>query len=258
MKKNESFNTAAELYDEVRPAYNQVVVDWIVEQTGITIDDQLLEIGPGTGQATLRFAENSFKIHCVEFGDNLAAILKHKCAGYPNVTIDVSAFETWQSERFTQFSLIYSASAFHWIDNTIKYKKCSQLLCENGYLALLWHEYPHAELDITNRAFELLASYKLKGVTAQQKPTRKQRIQERIDEINASGYFRFLETFEHHWMIEQTPERFFKGFKTQSGFLSLDEPVKAALSAELSALFSDYGKPIPTKFISTVCLTRKT
>lgn len=112
MQRNESFNIAAELYDEVRPAYDQLVIDWIIQKTGITVDDQLLEIGPGTGQATLRFAETGFTIHCVELGDKLAAILKHKCERYPNVTIDISPFETWDSEDFTRFALIYSASAF--------------------------------------------------------------------------------------------------------------------------------------------------
>ena len=156
MKRNETFNTIAESYDEVRPFYDQLVIDWIIQKTGITIDDQLLEIGPGTGQATMRFAEAGFKIHCVELGDNLAAILKQKCESYPRVTIDISAFETWQSECFTQFTLIYSATAFHWIEEAVKYKKCAQLLSKNGYLALLWHEYPDIESGIIKRAFELL------------------------------------------------------------------------------------------------------
>ena len=256
MKRNESFNTAAKLYDEVRPAYDQVVIDWIIQKTGITVDDQLLEIGPGTGQATMRFAEAGFKIHCVELGDNLAAILKQKCERYPHVTIDISAFETWQSERFTQFTLIYSACAFHWIEKAIKYKKCAQLLAENGYLALLWHEYPNSESEIIKRAFELLTHYSSKDATVHQK-SRKERMQERIDEINESGYFQFLELFEYQWKMDQPPDRFLKGFKSQSSFLSLEEPVKTELSAELSRLLLGYGRSIPTVFISTVYLARK-
>jgi trans-aconitate methyltransferase len=256
MKRNETFNTAAKLYDEVRPSYDQLVIDWIIQKTGITLDDQLLEIGPGTGQATMRFAEAGFKIHCVELGENLAAILKQKCERYPGVTVDISAFETWQSERFTQFTLIYSACAFHWIEEAVKYKKCAQLLTENGYLALLWHEYPDIESGIIKRAFELLTHYSSKDATAHQK-SRKERMQEKIDEISESGYFQFLELYEYQWKMDQPPERFLKGFKSQSSFLSLEEPVKTELSAELSELFLGYGKPISTEFISTVYLARK-
>lgn len=132
MKRNETFNTAAELYDEVRPTYDQLVIDWIIQKTRVTVDDQLLEIGPGTGQATMRFAEAGFKIHCVELGENLAAILKQKCEHYPGVTVDISAFETWQSDRFTQFTLIYSASFLNysntngrWTNPRIVFSKAS-------------------------------------------------------------------------------------------------------------------------------------
>jgi trans-aconitate methyltransferase len=257
MKKNESFNTAAARYNEVRPAYEPVVIDWIVRQTGITRDDQLLEIGPGTGQATIPFAEKGFHIHCVEFGDKLAAILRHNCERSPNVTIDVSPFETWESAQFNTFALIYSASAFHWIEETVKYKKCAQLLTDNGHLALLWHEYPDTETAIINQAFELLTSYTSIKETDQKKITRKERMQARIDEINTSGYFQFLETYEYPWSIDQSPERFLKGFMTQSSFLSLEEPARTELSVQLSRLFSGHGKSIPTEFISTVYLAGK-
>lgn len=256
MKRNESFNTAAELYDEVRPSYDRLVIDWIISKTRITVDDQLLEIGPGTGQATIRFAESGFKIHCVEFGDQLAAILKQRCMRYPNVTIDISPFETWKSDIFNQFTLIYSASAFHWIQKDIKYKKCNKLLSDNGYLVLLWHEIPDKTPDIINRAYELLKYYSSKQTKSQQK-SRKERMQEKISEINESGYFKFLESFEYQWWIEQTPDQFLKEFKAQSTFLSLEDSVKIEFSAELSRLLLDYNKPIKKDFITTVYLAKK-
>ena len=74
MKKRESFNCAAKIYDESRPPYPDEVIDWIIERTKVSKNDRLLEIGPGTGQATFKFAESGYKIHCVEMGSNLAEI----------------------------------------------------------------------------------------------------------------------------------------------------------------------------------------
>jgi len=70
MNKRESFNTAAELFDQVRPSYPNESIDWIIKETNINKDSNILEIAPGTGQAILRFVERGYKICAVEIGDN--------------------------------------------------------------------------------------------------------------------------------------------------------------------------------------------
>lgn len=75
MDPKESFDLAPKLYDEGRPAYPDEAIDWIIRRTGITTADPLLEIGPGTGQATVKFAQRGYRVHCVERGKNLAEFL---------------------------------------------------------------------------------------------------------------------------------------------------------------------------------------
>jgi SAM-dependent methyltransferase len=50
------FNEIPELYDRVRPSYAQNMIDDLVSVTGIDPRSSILEIGCGTGQATLRLA----------------------------------------------------------------------------------------------------------------------------------------------------------------------------------------------------------
>ena len=95
MERKASFNTAAQLYDEARPSYPDVAIDWILDRTNIESDDTLLEIGPGTGQATLKFAERGYRIRGVELGQNMADMLMQKVGNY-KVTVDVGPFEKWQ------------------------------------------------------------------------------------------------------------------------------------------------------------------
>ena len=51
-----------------------------------------------------------------------------------------SPFEDWPLEEET-FELVVSATAFHWVDPAIRYRKSAQALRPAGSLALLWNAY---------------------------------------------------------------------------------------------------------------------
>ncbi len=72
----------------------------------------------------------------MELGEDMAEILRDKCRDYPNVSVDVVSFEEWNCPNNEKYDMIFCAQAFHWLDKNIKYKKCHELLKENGYLVL--------------------------------------------------------------------------------------------------------------------------
>jgi len=49
----ETFDTVAALYDRARPRYPSALFDDLADLAGIGSGARVLEIGPGTGQATL-------------------------------------------------------------------------------------------------------------------------------------------------------------------------------------------------------------
>jgi len=51
-----TFDEAAELYHRARPGYPAALFDDLAELTSIRPGSRVLEIGPGTGQATLPLA----------------------------------------------------------------------------------------------------------------------------------------------------------------------------------------------------------
>jgi protein-L-isoaspartate O-methyltransferase len=69
-----AFNQAAELYDRARPGYPPALFDDLAERAGIGPGCRVLEIGPGTGQATLPLAERGCQVVAVELGAELAAV----------------------------------------------------------------------------------------------------------------------------------------------------------------------------------------
>src|ERR687893_552443 len=82
-----TFDGAALLYDEVRPGYPEELFDDVVSLSGIPSGGRILEVGCGTGQATLPLARRGYNILCVELGENLAAVARRNLAAYPRVGI---------------------------------------------------------------------------------------------------------------------------------------------------------------------------
>lgn len=87
MKRNESFDKMASLYDKIRPSYPEQLIEDIISKAQITSIARLLEIGAGTGKATVQFAEKGITIDCIEMGESLAEVLKFNCEGYLNVKV---------------------------------------------------------------------------------------------------------------------------------------------------------------------------
>ncbi|MCW2974924.1 MAG: methyltransferase, partial [Actinomycetia bacterium] len=65
------FDRVAELYDRARPTYPS---DLIVDVAAL--GPRVLEIGPGTGQATRALAERGAQVTAVELGKSLAELAR--------------------------------------------------------------------------------------------------------------------------------------------------------------------------------------
>jgi SAM-dependent methyltransferase len=133
-----TFDEVALAYDELRPGYPQLLFDDIVLASAIPDGGRILEIGCGTGQATLPFAARGYHMACVEMGESLAAMARRKLALYPRVKVHTSSFEDWPLPN-EAFDLVISAQAFHWIDPTISYAKVGHALRTAGTVALFWN-----------------------------------------------------------------------------------------------------------------------
>lgn len=131
-----TFNEEAELYDLVRPHYPEELFDSVVKTTQLQDDAKLLEIGPGTGQATEPFAKRGYEIIAVELGVSLANLARKKFKNYHNVKIITGAFEDIELP-LSSFDLVYSATAINWVKPEFKFSKPYKLLKSNGYLAII-------------------------------------------------------------------------------------------------------------------------
>ena len=68
-----TFDGVADLYERARPGYPEAVFDDLATLARLPAPARILEIGCGTGQATLPLARRGHAITCVELGASLAA-----------------------------------------------------------------------------------------------------------------------------------------------------------------------------------------
>jgi SAM-dependent methyltransferase len=131
-----TFNEVALLYNEVRPSYPDQLFSTLIDVSNLKRNSTLLEIGPGTGQATKPLAQKGFNITAIELGASLAEVTRQQLYDYKNIHIVTGAFEeiTLPPESF---DLVFAATSFHWIEPAIKFSKSHTVLKNKGHLAII-------------------------------------------------------------------------------------------------------------------------
>jgi SAM-dependent methyltransferase len=136
----QTFDTAAERYDRARPGYPPQLFDDLAAICGLEPGARVLEIGCGTGQATVPLAERGFRIVAVELGSSLAEVARRNLARFPSVEVVVAAFEDWPLPA-EPFDLVLCATAFHWLDPAVRLEKAANALRPGGSLAVISTEH---------------------------------------------------------------------------------------------------------------------
>lgn len=152
MALREIFNREEENYDRYRPDYPAELFEAIREYAGLERDSCVVEIGPGTGQATGPMLDMGCRVTAVELGDRLAAYLRRK---YPTGRLRVvqGDFMEWTAEE--PADLVYSATAFHWLPVPESYHRVFDTLRPGGAVAIFRnHPYPARMEDESNRVNE--------------------------------------------------------------------------------------------------------
>lgn len=130
------FNEVPELYDRVRPGYPDELFGDLVTITGMDKRSSVLEVGCGTGQATLSLAALGCPVTAVEPGTGMAAVARRRLAALGNVTVETSTFERWD-DHGRRFDVLVSAAAWHWVDPSIGWRRAHDVLGPEGWMALM-------------------------------------------------------------------------------------------------------------------------
>ncbi len=256
-KLRTTFNKVAELYDLVRPHYPEQLFDTIVEIVQLQEDAKLLEIGPGTGQATEPLAKRGYDITAVELGSDLADFARDKLSKYKKLKIITGAFEEIKLES-TSLDLIYSATAFHWIKPEIKFSKPYDLLKRGGHLAIIHTN--HVSREKEDKFF-----YAIQPIYKKYKPGGKYDDEIRPileEELKPDKYDkRFFELVffkTYPLTIRYSASEFIQLLKTYSPTISMKAEERLKFLKEMEELINDeFDGSVEKHFAMSLSLLRK-
>lgn len=246
-----SFDRKAEQYDAVRPSYPESLIDAALARTGA---HRLLEVGAGTGKATLLFARRGCSILAIEPSPNMAAVLRRHAAALPNITIEETTFEAWPGADGS-FELAFASQAIHWIDPAVRYTKLASSLRPGGSLAILRNE--HQSVDPELRAeWDLAYARWFPTEDTSQWPIERARDLV-VDEIDASGCFGPVHVELVPWTASYTSREYRDLLDTYSNHAVLPDAQRLPLYEAITAAIDRRGGRLELPYSSMLCLAQR-
>jgi SAM-dependent methyltransferase len=256
-----TFDGDALLYDEVRPGYPEALFDDVVSLSGISSVSVPLEIGCGTGQATGLLARRGYRILCVELGENLATVARRNLKDYPRVEVRTGDFEEWPLKAST-FDLAASATAFHWLDPAVAYRKVARALTPRGAIALFWNEHVHSVasgvfFEAAQEVYEREAP-EIVGPDDHKGPPQPEEVHDRTGEIEGTGLFGGVITRKYRWDESYDAAGYLRLLNTYSGHRSLNDASRERLFRGISDLIETrLGGRIAKGYLTTLYVAHR-
>lgn len=223
-----TFEEVPELYDRARPTYPPRLFDDLAALAELPEGGRILEIGCGTGKATLPLAERGYRVTCVELGKDLAAAARAKLGGFPAVDVVNASFETWEPAE-AGFDAVVAFSAFHWIDPDLRYARSASLLRADGALGIVATKHV---LPADGDAFFADVQEDYAALTSDaddRPPPLPDLVPDLADDIDASGRFRTIAVRRYVWDLTYTADEYIAVLETYSGHRALDAETRERL-----------------------------
>jgi SAM-dependent methyltransferase len=154
-ERRDVFGEAVEQYASARPGYPEAMIDDVLEYADPV--SEILEVGAGTGKATVDFAARGIAITCLEPDPRMAARLAQECSPFPQVTIEVARLENYS--RPLAFDALIAAQSWHWVDHSRRWDLAHEAVRTGGTIALFWNIYIVADRDRRDQLVEIDTRY---------------------------------------------------------------------------------------------------
>ncbi|HTA34711.1 MAG TPA: class I SAM-dependent methyltransferase [Solirubrobacteraceae bacterium] len=269
------FDAIAEDYDRHRPNYPDVLVDRACE--GIGPGAAVLEIGCGTGQLTRSLLARGLRVTAVEPGRQLIARARDQLHSVGDVRFVNARLEDASLAR-AHYSAVFSASAIHWIDPEVSWRKAADALVDGGSLALLSYfglDDPRSADDqqalraaLTTIAPEAGAewpTYRDLAATHAGVVARAENLSEvwawlgsyEIARAYAADLFDDVQLVAVPMQLEHTADQLSAVLGTMSFWARLSPQQRDALVAENQALHQRLGRPIRSSTVACLVVARR-
>lgn len=244
------FDLDAETYDRTRPVCPAELFDDLLDLAGLEPGGHVLEIGAGTGQATLPLAVRGLSVTAVELGPRLAQVARRRLAGYPDAEVIAGSFEEWiPPER--RFDAVLAVNSLHWVDPAVRYAKPAALLRPGGAMAVA-ATLRAQPADADPFWTDVQEDYRAVGY-AGGPPPRPEEIEAAHLPGTASAFFDELATRRYPFRMTYTAADFVANLATQSGTRALGDARAAEFLSRVRTRLAALGMPALTlDFVATL------
>ena len=202
-------------------------------------NSKVLEVGIGMGQATEPFLKTGCSLTAVDADEKMVAFCKEIFGENPCFSAIASRFEDFDGEK-ESFDLIYSASAFHEIDQEAGYTKAFELLKSGGVFARFSnHSMRSIARPNLSAALQKLYSIYLPK-TGTPRPYKEAQAQKRA-EIALKYGFTDISYKRYYQTRTYTTEEFLAYLATDEDHLQMSEIKREAFFNEIRKTLIHYG-----------------
>jgi SAM-dependent methyltransferase len=271
------FNEVAVQYDRNRPAYPDALIDQACEVAGIGDGDRVLEIGCGTGQLTRSLLARGLRVTALEPGDQLIGIAEQNLKDAGDVELIHARLEDTQLPR-ESYEAVFSASAIHWVDPDLGWRKIADALAPGGTLALIQYFGLAEQRSVDDQEALLSALRRHAGEIAATLPTYRDLdctiagVQERrrnvadvwawlgshdIGRDYAADLFEDVQLATVPTLVEHTADELGALLGTMSFWARLSPAQREAIERENHALGERLGRPIRASTVAVLVTARR-
>lgn len=246
------FDDAAQLYDEVRPRYSEELVERIIAFAALPAHGRIFEVGCGTGQMTLPFAQRGYAVLALDQGERLAALAAQHCQPYPQVRVVPCAFEAWQ-DTAGSYDLFLSAQAFHWIEPQYGMTRAAELLKTGGTSALVWTLDRSQGSAFWQATQSIYDTYN--PVTSSARPQTSHETYRHA--LHTSRQFVSVHEIRQTWTKRYSGEEYLKLLWTFSDHRALPEPNRSQFFEEIGRVIARMGGEVSRAYETLALLAKK-
>jgi SAM-dependent methyltransferase len=235
-----TFDTAAELYEHARPGYPRQLFTDLAASTGLgSAGARVLEIGPGTGQATRGLLERGWRVVALEPGAELAAVARRVLGGRGDVEVVVSPFESWAPGDQEPFDLVFAATSWHWLDPQVGYRRAAELLRPAAHLAIVATEHvsPPDGDDFFRQVEEVYDQVGMGDGQGGPPPPEAVPAPD-VEAITGSGFFGQPTVHRYLWSREYSAEEYLAVLSTYSGHIAATAQQRQRLFTRIRELIA--------------------
>lgn len=256
---NASFDIYANDYHSVRPGYPALIFKDIKKQCGINNRFRLMEIGAGSGIATVELAKIGCYVVAIEPGAHLATIARKQTEKFKNVEIFEGTFENFQSTD--KFDAILAFTAFHWLNEGDKYQRILNLLNDSGNLVLVWNSFfqsdSPATIEVNNAYREFLPDiYPEESIIADVNEGVLSKLNRREQEVVSTLLFYPVFLNKYLTLYNYDSQTYPKLLNTFPKIVEIEKEKRLKFFKRISEIVKQHGK-ISVPVLTTLIVCRK-